>query len=552
MFPTISLCLGLLAAGSPASEVRAAVADVESLPPEVRPGVRYLTLEAIEPNRRGEALRVVGYTLNALSRTRSISPPVQITPTLLRFNIGQYASQADDFTAWTAAWEKLAETDPYFHLRTQVIAPAEVGSKNNRSATKAEGGIRKAEQSKSAAPAIRVANSVLQTVTTDGGWVDLQLAARLRQATHSAGAILRADYFVAQATATPRYYDFVGVPDTETAFLKSIGVDAEVIDKLRANAGANLIISGVTSKPRRIVWLQGPLGGVYSTLDVERVDAARDPLRRPVDVILPLSRGEGRGEGEERSRKSEFGRRKEEPQTTSPVHPFSPSPVPSQHPHPNPLPQGEGTLKFQFDVSEWFAVSPNGLWRTALFNAAGRRQDTVPDRVAKDTSDPSGDGIVVPLVSCIRCHREAGLRPFADDQTRLLTGTISLYSYDPTIVERAIEFYDQPRLQRQMAFDRQTYTAAVAQTTDGLTPEQLADALAAVVRNFAYLPVSPEQAAREVGLEPAAFRQALHATRDPIVLLLLEGRSVLRGQWDSSFAEAALAAQVIQISQQAK
>jgi hypothetical protein len=457
---------------APADEMRTAAADVETLPAVARPSVRYLTLYAIDPAQRRQAFQTVGYVLNSIARTRAISQPVLVSPTLVRFSIGQYAPRADEFAAWFRAWEKLAESDPYFHLRTEV-------------AIKAEGGKRKAELRATASSAFRIPNSALKTVTTDGGWADLQAAARLRSATHSAGALLRADYFVTQATIPPRYYEFTGVPESENEFLKSLGVDQKVIDRLRANAGANLIASGVTAKPRRIVWSQGPLGGVYSTLDVERVEAQRDPLRRPISAT---------------------------------------------------------GLEFQYDVSEWFAVAPNGLWRTALFNAAGRRQDAVPDRVAKDTSDPLGDGIVVPLVSCIRCHREAGLRPFADDQTRLLAGRVDLYSYDPDIVQRAVEFYDEPRLQRQMQFDRQTYTDAVSRATSGMKPEEVADALAEVVRNHAYLPVTIEQAAREVGLEPAEFRIALTATRDPVILLLLEGRPVLRGQWESSFVEAALAA----------
>jgi hypothetical protein len=468
----MNFLLAAVFAVAPADEMRAAAADVENLPITSRPSVRYLTLYAIEPSKRRQAFQTVDYVLNSLARTRAISQPVLVSPTLVRFSIGQYAPRADEFAAWFGAWEKLAETDPYFHLRTEV-------------AVKAEFGRRKAEAAGSRNSAFRLPPSALKTVTTDGGWADLQAAARLRAATHSTGALLRADYFVTQATIPPRYYEFAGVPESESEFLKSLGVDQKVIDRLRANAGANLIASGVTAKPRRIVWSQGPLGGVYSTLDVERVEAQRDPLRRPISAA---------------------------------------------------------GLEFQFDVSEWFAVAPNGLWRTALFNAAGRRQDAVPDRVAKDSSDPLGDGIVLPLVSCIRCHREAGLRPFADDQTRLLAGRVDLYSYDPDIVQRAVEFYDEPRLQRQMQFDRQTYADAVSRATSGMKPEEVADALAEVVRNHAYLPVTIEQAAREVGLEPAEFRIALAATRDPVILLLLEGRPVLRGQWESSFAEAALAA----------
>src|SRR5262249_45121527 len=145
-------------------------------------------------------------------------------------------------------------------------------------------------------------------------------------------------------------------------------------------------------------------------------------------------------------------------------------------------------LAFHYDLGEWFALAPNGMWRTALFDAAGRRQDSVPDRVAKDTSDPAADGIVVPLISCIRCHREAALRPFTDDQSKLLHGRVDFLSPDPNVIQRAVEFYDEPRLDRQIRFDRETYSDAVSRATGGLPPDQLADNLAALVRRYAYLP----------------------------------------------------------------
>src|SRR5205085_9271881 len=134
--------------------------------------------------------------------------------------------------------------------------------------------------------------------------------AMLRAYSGSGGAILRADDFVARATATPHYYAFAGVPATEAEFLKTLVVDAATIDRLRANAGANLVISGVTQQPRRVIWSQGPLGGVYETLDVVQVDAERDPIRRPLSV---------------------------------------------------------NGLNLKYDAGEWFAVAPNGLWRTALY-----------------------------------------------------------------------------------------------------------------------------------------------------------------------------------------
>jgi hypothetical protein len=469
--PLAALVLTALsaAAQTPAAELRACVADVEQLPPEVRPGVRYLSLYALPQRRRGEMTRVVGYLLNALSRTRAISRPTAVTSTLLRFSISSYVSDSAEFQDWSRAWEKLGERDPYWHLRTEVLVSS------NGAASKANGSSN------------GEATATTAIVTIDGGWVELAAAVRLRTLTGSGAALLRADDFVARASATPDYYRFAGIPATETEFLKSLGVDAATIEKLRANAGANLIISGVTQKPRRVVWSQGPLGGVYQTLDVAAVDARRDPIRRPLSAA---------------------------------------------------------GANLTYDAGEWFAMAPNGLWRVALYDSQGKLQQTVPDKIAKDTSDVAADGIVTPLVSCIRCHTEGGLRPFRDDQSRLFaSGRVDLRSEDSTLVQRAAEFYDEPRLLRQMDFDRQTYAASASRATDGMQAEEIAAALGRSVREFAYQPLGTERAARELGLSAAELPQALATSHDPILLALLEGQAVLRGQWESSFADAAALAE---------
>ena len=448
-----------LPAQTPASELRAAVADVERLPPEARGNMRYLSLYAIAPQSRGETIKVANYVVNALSRTRAITPLRQIGQTLLRIDATAYTASAAELDEWTNAWGNLVQTDPYWHIQTEIVDPSESKIQNLKS----------------------------KIVTIDGGWIGLDQAARLRAATGSQGAILRADYFIARATSTPAYYQFVGIPAKEGDFLKSLGVDPKVIADLQADAGANLFISGITKKPRRIVWSQGPLGGVYQTLDVQQVDAARDPIRRAIST---------------------------------------------------------SGFDLKFDAGEWFAMAPNGLWRTALYDSQGKLQQTVPDKIAKDDSDPAADGIVTPMISCIRCHQESGLRPFRDDQTRLLvSGRVDLRSYDPQIVQRAAEFYDEPRLQRQMAFDRETYALAVARATGGMKPPELAEALARAVRAFAYEPITRARAARELGLRESDLTGVLRESHDPILLALLEGHAVLRGQWESSFAEAAVRGQ---------
>jgi hypothetical protein len=465
-----------LRADSPASELAAALADAGQLHAHDRATTRYLSLYSVPADRRDEVSAVAGYTLNALSRSRAIVRPQQITDTLLRFNIEHYTTNKTEAGEWLAAWEEIVEIDPYWHIRTEVIS---VGNAL-RGVPGAPIGV-----STSSRPTERHRGRSPQTLTVPGGWTNLAAAARLQALTGSAGAVLRADHFVSVASVPPRYYEFAGVAPKEADFLKSLGVDVRRIEQLRANAGANLILSGVTQKPRRIIWQQGPLGGVYSTLDVERVAAERDPIRRPLSA--------------------------------------------------------DG-LAFQFDASEWFAMRANGLWLTSLYNRAGQRQDSVPDRIAKDTSDPAADGIIVPLLSCIRCHREDGLRPFRDDQHSLLADGIELRTLRARDAQRAAEFYDEPRLQRQIAFDRETYSRAVARATAGMRPTDLADALARTVREFLYTPVTLEQAARELGADPDTLRRALTNSRDPILLMLRQNRTVLRGQWESSFAEAAVLA----------
>ncbi len=146
-------------AQSPASELQAAVADIERLPPDSRPGVRYLSLYAQPKERRSEAARAASYTLNALSRARAITRPNVVTPTLLRFSISNYVNDGDEFTAWSAAWEKLVEADPYWRLRTEILA--------------ASGPTNPAHQAPSGRPATLA-------VTIDGDWLPADAAAKLR------------------------------------------------------------------------------------------------------------------------------------------------------------------------------------------------------------------------------------------------------------------------------------------------------------------------------------------------------------------------------------
>jgi hypothetical protein len=292
---------------------------------------------------------------------------------------------------------------------------------------------------------------------------------------------LRADWLVVQLSRPPYYYRAAGVPATRAEWEKLLGLDSDAIADLAANRGANLFRSGITRKPRRISRWQGPLGGAWNTYDIadsSLLDKKKDPIRDP-------------------------------------------------------------TFDVRFDAGEHIAAKANGLHLFALFDAAGARQDAVPPEIAHDTSEPLGDALVTPMISCVRCHVEDGLRPFADDESRLLSGPVALHAHDPELLGKLAAFYGrETKLQREATRDREDYAEAV-ELACGLAPKEAAAALALVVREYQYELVTPATARRELGLPADADLAALFAhSLDPILLALASGIAVQRGQWELSYREA--------------
>lgn len=318
-----------------------------------------------------------------------------------------------------------------------------------------------------------------RTMFIDAPWLPPADVAEMRLHTGSSGALLRGDFLIARMSTTldgGHYYRLAGIAGSEKQFFADLGIDTKVIGKLGADAGANLVYSRVTRKVRRIVRRPGQLGGAWHTYDVERSLAANDPLRNPFD--------------------------------------------------------------FEFDAGEHIAAAPNGLHRFALFDAQGKRQDSVPDRIAKDGSDPHGVGIIAPMISCVRCHVEDGLRPFENDQARLLAGNVDLLTARPRDAQRLADFYGSD-LTVALGRDREDYSSAVARSTAGLTVKESAAALAGVYAGYVDELVTLEQAAREVGATSEELVPHLQASNDPVLLMLSEGIAVQREQWNEAFAEAA-------------
>lgn len=472
----------LLCASTPADEVRAAAIDLAGLPAVERPTTRYVTLYNVPATDREATAAAVSYLLNAVSRGPTIvRPAVAAESNLLRFDLRWYGLSAE-------LWESLvSQGEPYFHITTNVVADA--GEARNRKrllntpiASERQTAVTESPASTVRVPAAPVADSLaVSRVYTDGGWIDLELAATVRSLTGSGGALVRADWFVSRVSVPPFYYRLAGVAETRDGWYADLGIDRDKVVELRANHGANVLRSGVTRHVRRVSRWQGPLGGVWQTYDVSASGPGKDPFRDPTF--------DGRG--------------------------------------------------FQYEASELIAAKANGLHVFALFDAQGRRQDAVPDKIAKDDSDPRGDGIIVPLLSCVRCHVEDGLRPVRNDQRRLLSRGVELYAESPELAQQLAEFYSSPKFDRDLVRDREDYAAAVESATE-LPPERLAAALAQVYRDYVYELVTPRTAARELGIDINLLPLVLRAADDPVLLALADGLDVQRDQWEASFAQAAL------------
>ena len=242
-----------LVAGLPADEdVAAALADAKTLPEGAAAQVRYLSLSTVPPADRAEAAAVVSFALQHVSRSPVIVLPARVSDRLIRIDLAAVCPDPADLSEWSAVWESLGASEPYYHLRTAVLDPAA-----------------------KPAPATEV--------YTDGGWLDLEAAAELRALTGSAVPIVDARWWVHHAMLPPLYYQFAGIPETRSAWYESLGLDPKLaeVGGQYAYRGANVVRSNVTGKPRAIERVAAPAGALWITFDSIRVDGVHDPFRDP-------------------------------------------------------------------------------------------------------------------------------------------------------------------------------------------------------------------------------------------------------------------------------
>jgi mono/diheme cytochrome c family protein len=183
------------------------------------------------------------------------------------------------------------------------------------------------------------------------------------------------------------------------------------------------------------------------------------------------------------------------------------------------------------------ASRPNGLHQYGLYNFKGERQNSVPERLAKDGLDDHGDGVLRAGFQCARCHTQkasSGLRDFGNDVKDLVEKGIEVLDPDPSVADALGGFYLSSKLARDLSRDREDYAAAVAEATGGLKPDESAKAVTDVLDYAVNLDVSPQDALRELGAKSLA---GLRPSKSGVVLALYAGKPVKRTQFNAAFQD---------------
>lgn len=251
---------------TPAWAMRLAANDIQKMPsPET---IRYLTLYPIQEKDLEDWVIMINTQPNMLSREPRLRKPYLIPNSegrLFRIDLADYRIDPN-------VWEKLANSEPYFHYRAVVGTIKSVrkpaGKKSKRSLT----------------------TSKRKIVREQGTWVtentqDLALLRKLVRLTNSQIPIVRGDWFFYRTAIqagrnnnNPGYYQFLGVKNQKD-YEKLIGFNRDQSNDFTRPLLESVEHSGVSIQPRRISREEKVGGGYWRTFDNKLAIGVRNPLR---------------------------------------------------------------------------------------------------------------------------------------------------------------------------------------------------------------------------------------------------------------------------------
>lgn len=252
MLNTILLIVALAS-----DDLSQAAHDAARLGPLVASRTRYLSLHTVPIDQRDDALKVLTYWANSLSKKADFGVFRRVSPEVYAVNI--------DAFGWNAkVWDKLADEDPYYHVRLKV----EAGS---------EGQFWYPADGKTKAGYYPAKAENAGTITALAPWLEPRTAAELIALAQSPAPILRADWWFSrvaiQADRQVGYYDFLEVKD-RAAFEKLVFLDLKESQRAERERAGVVARSGVANFPRQIFRYQSITGGYWVTKDA--LDNNRD------------------------------------------------------------------------------------------------------------------------------------------------------------------------------------------------------------------------------------------------------------------------------------
>lgn len=458
---------------------------------------RYLSLYNIPESKRVNTIKTLNFVINSLSRARNMSGVLVVANTrntLVKINMANYRffdSKLNKQVGWhpQKSWDVIAQNDPYFYA---TVVESETVITKNHNVQYGErlvhigNGVYRKERYPLTNKNFNTATKT-RIVKNKDVWCDPAAMSYLRQYLCTDYPIMRADYFIANATLPPHYYNFLEFGGKTEDFFDAIFLDINVVKRAKLDIKGIVVRSGsllpnvipVANFQRTLTRNNAPYGYMWQTRDVSKVSDTNDYLRRLVDD--------------------------------------------------------------DFEASEYIASGRNGLQWYFLSNSDNVRQDEAPTTIAIDRTND--DKRVRNGRSCITCHPR-GINEFVPLPQELVKHRIDIISPATKFgYERAIHLKETyiDNTSEIVSKDNAFYNAAV-QACTGWTAEENTRFYSTAYSTYADTNIDLEMAQFELGVPIKYLPQILaNAQNDPYLLGLSRGQklfSVPRVHWERSFQEA--------------
>lgn len=471
---------------TPDSSIRYATGDVLSLPVEIQPYIRYLSLYNIPKDRRGEVAQTVSFVINSLSTRKKIYLPVFVgasNETLIRINLKDYDIKPSVFDEMGRSGSGPKPTpEPYFHAFVEkVITEYEdrVIIKTKKVATGRyyqDGSPEYKTEKYEVIERAPTGHATRKKELMSAPWLDATSLTFLCKATRTEFPVFRADWFIVNATMEPIYHKMLGLGEDEKSFDKAIFADEALAKRARSQAKGVVIKSGVARNNRTLLRSPTFTGG-YRWESNDSLTSTSD--RNYV----------------------------------------------------------QNMLNAKFDAKEIIATLPNGLQVYFVTDDKGKRLDKADNEIATDYM--AADKIVRNGRSCIYCHA-AGINPIQDEiriLNKKLTNReqVALLVTDPEDAYKIEDLFGSD-LDRQIVRDQQIYADAIGLAV-GTTSTKNAEVFHAQWEGYTEGLMTVQQIARDCGLTMRELENYCRLSNDNLFLGLVKQpiRPVRRDQFEQAY-----------------